>query len=117
MTTLNPVLDKFISDANENPHVLRLLDGWDRNIALVATDNIDLENYNILVEGKRLTLSQCANDDSETITVEGDTELLNDIFTGKKNPAKEVLDGNLVVIGSDKDQMKLDAITLIMWGF
>ncbi len=49
------------------------------------------------------------------IKMKGSQRTLTDIFRGDLNPASEFLDGRLQVTASDKDQVKLDAITLLLW--
>jgi hypothetical protein len=112
---MQEVLSGFAAKVNANKRMEGLLNGWDRCIAVKATDT-GLTRY-INVKNRNLSIASNADAALDGVEIEGAEDLLKDIFSGVKNPAKESLDGNIHVFGSDKDQMKLDAIALVLWGF
>jgi hypothetical protein len=38
------------------------------------------------------------------------------VFTGALNPVRANLDGELAVFASDRDNVKLDAVCMVLWG-
>src|ERR1041384_8280838 len=112
---MHSVLGEFAEKVNGTRRMESLLKGWDRCISVTSTDTG--VSHHIQVMDRRLTLVPSRMTALESVEVEGKEELLKDVFRGIRNPAKESLDGNLSVFGSDKDQMKLDAIALVLWGF
>ena len=112
---MQTVLGEFAEKVNGTRRMESLLKGWDRCISVKSTDTG--VSCHIQVKDRRLSLVRSGDDALESVEVEGKEDLLKDVFRGIKNPAKESLDGNLSVFGSDKDQMKLDAIALVLWGF
>ena len=50
------------------------------------------------------------------LLLRGDGTILDRVFNGTLSPLKAYTDGALEVYGSQKDQIKLDAIALVVWG-
>jgi putative sterol carrier protein len=115
MNQLRASLDNFQSKANANDNVHKLVKDWSPNI-IIETMDTD-ESYTLLVRDERIAeiLENQANSSHE-IRLEGDTDVLQAIFYGDRNPAEAVLNGDLAVFGNPNDQIKLDAITLLIWG-
>ncbi|HET9622749.1 MAG TPA: SCP2 sterol-binding domain-containing protein [Kofleriaceae bacterium] len=112
--TLEHALCRFRDLVNAHPRMKTLLKGWDR-AAVVATEDAD-ETFT--VEFKDCQIVRVAAGiqvDNAAIKLKATQRTLTDIFLGDLNPASEFLDGRLQVIASDKDQVKLDAITLLLW--
>lgn len=108
-------LETFARRVNAHERLPKLLKTWNPTIVVEARD---LEqSYSLLVRDQRVAeVVRGAHDDSHLITVQGDGKLLESVFDGSQNPTQAVLDGELVVYGSEIDQVKLDAITLVLWG-
>ena len=51
------------------------------------------------------------------VVIASDESVLRGIFTGEVNPARAHLDGILEAQGSQKDQLVLDSIVLLIWGY
>lgn len=113
---LLPVLERFRDRVNAHARLPLLLRGWSRSIVVEALDTGDTAT--LIVRDTKITevLGESREDPEHPITVQGDLEMLCGIFDGTANPAQAVLDGGLAVYGADTDQVKLDAITLIVWG-
>ncbi len=113
--TLPECLRAFVRSANTHPRVGKLLKGWEPLLLIEATD--DGQRFNLRVHDSRLdevALSEVESDNS--ILVRGSNEVLRDVFSGALNPARAYLEGTLEVFGSDRDHIKLDAISLVLWG-
>src|SRR5882762_567436 len=113
--TLAECLRAFVQSANAHPRVGKLLKGWEPLLSIEATD--DGQRFNLRVHDARLdevALSEVESGNS--ILVRGSTEVLCEVFSGTLNPARAYLEGTLEVFGSDRDHIKLDAISLVLWG-
>lgn len=119
MNTGNPlmaVLEGFRDRVNAHARLPQLLRGWNRSIVVESLDTGHVVTL-IVREAKIVEmLDEAREDPAHPITVHGDLEVLCGIFDGSANPAQAVLEGGLAVYGSDTDQVKLDAITLVVWG-
>jgi hypothetical protein len=113
--TLLASLESFRDLANGNARVKPLIKGWNPWIVVNATDT-SLE-YSLEVRDMAMHAIVPGKQQGEhVILVQAAEEMLKEIFRGTRNPAEAVLDGDLAVFGTDKDQVKLDAISLILWG-
>jgi putative sterol carrier protein len=113
--SLISTLREFSVKVNGNQNLQKLLRGWSPVINVQSTD--DDENCALVVREQRVEeVREGVLEHSHEIIVQGNKELLCQVFSGAANPAQAVLDGGLVVYGSDTDAVKLDAITLVLWG-
>jgi hypothetical protein len=112
--TLEHALCHFRDLVNAHPRMKTLLKGWDR-AAVVATEDAG-ETFTIEFKDCRIiSIQPGVVVDNAAIKLKATLRTLTDIFLGALNPASEFLDGRLQVVASDKDQVKLDAITLLLW--
>lgn len=108
-------LSKFQNSVNENDNVKKLLKDWEPLIIIQCTDAA--ECYSMIIKNRLVTdIIPEKKLSNYQIIVEGEINTLVRVFSGSLNPAEAVLDGELAVYGSDKDQLKLDALSLIIWG-
>jgi hypothetical protein len=112
MTDLHRHLLEFQSQVNSCEQLRRLLNGWDRRIAIVATDGEAFRLAFAATHLREVTPGPCEDAD---IHLSAPAGVLADVFSGRENPASLFLDGRLQVLASDKDQVKLDAVALILW--
>ncbi len=111
---LNSLLD-FRDRVNENAKLKTFLKGWEPVISILTSDTG--EAYSLVVKNETVTQVLLENmDHNHKIDVEGDETTLDQVFSGNLNPAEALLDGQLAIYGNEKDQLKLDAIALIIWG-
>jgi hypothetical protein len=104
----------FQAKVNEHPRLRTLLKEWDRDIA-IECDDVELTQW-LRVRGSLVRdVSGTAPDGGVTITMRASHAVLVDVFEGRRSPAQLFLDGDLQVFASDKDQVKLDAISLLLW--
>lgn len=105
---------RFVEDANGNAKVKKIISGWNPNIMVTSLDS-DLA-ITVQVRGGELTLMDGTHASAHAITLEARDEVLSRIFVGKTNPAEESIDGHLQVYGDARDQIKLDVLTMVLWG-
>ncbi|MDX6611382.1 MAG: hypothetical protein QOD75_568 [Blastocatellia bacterium] len=115
-TTLADCLNAFQTTFNENARVKKLIKNWKRSIIVDATDTgaimtmmIDDLMMNEVKEGSHA-------DEDYPIHLQGSQETLIRIFSGDYNPAHALIDGALAVFSNEKDKVKLEAITMVIWG-
>ena len=107
-------ITRFVEDANKNTKITKIIAGWNPNI-MVKSTNSDLA-ITVKVRNGDLLLVDGVHSSDHQITLEAEDSVLERIFIGKTNPAEESIDGQLQVYGDAKDQIKLDVLTMILWG-
>lgn len=107
----------FQSQVNANPRVGSLLKGWSPVFHLECTDTG--RAYTLQVsECKAAAVAEAVEGQIKSghvirlLARESDLEAL---FTGGLNPVEAHSEGILEVYGDSKDQVKLDAITMVLW--
>ncbi|MHB8158631.1 MAG: SCP2 sterol-binding domain-containing protein [Desulfocucumaceae bacterium] len=86
---------------------------WDRNV-LILTDDIESIHTLVLKDGD---LSFCEGKNGEPdLTVISASEILADMFFGDITPTEPYMNGTLRIIGSEDDILRLDFISLLIWG-
>ncbi len=119
MTDLIETLVLFKDKANSHPRIASLIKGWEPTIVVEATDS-GTKRY-LPVRGCRIE-SVDTNDTGDgapaghVVHLRAAEAVLAAVFDGRSNPADAFLEGDLEIFASDKDQVKLDAISLVLWG-
>ena len=109
-------IKRYRTLVNETQSLRKLLKGWEPALHIKCNDASDEfharfgESYLSEIERGHPT------DQNHVVQLEAKHDQLLAIFTGKANPAKAFVNGNLAVFASGQDQVKLDAISLILWG-
>lgn len=112
MSTLADSLEVFCSRVNAHPRMRSLLSTWDRDIDVSPTDSDEL--YRMRCRESRLAVVPRTGDEPQ-IVMRAERSMLTSIFVGESNPAMMFLYGDLQVFATEKDQVKLDAIALLLW--
>lgn len=116
MTDLIDTLALFKDKANTHPRIASLIKGWEPTIVVEAADS-GIKRY-LPVRGGRIA-SVDADDGAPSdhvVHLRAAEAVLAAVFDGRSNPADAFLEGDLEIFASDKDQVKLDAISLVLWG-
>ncbi len=114
MSDLRQRLEDFRNDANAHPRVRQLINNWSRTAGISATDTG--ESFLFMFESGRISEVVPGTPTNEQIVIRGEQHILERVFTGALNPASAHLAGDLQVLASEVDQVKLDAITMVLWG-
>src|SRR5690606_2029316 len=115
MDDLDKVINEFVTNVNSNNMVKRLIEGWQPNI-VIESDNT-AHAYTLLVRKNEVVdILHCHQDGSHVVHIQADHEVLAEVFSGRRNAANAFLDSDLNIFSSEKDQVKLDAIALLVWG-
>ncbi len=105
-------LQEFTVKAQADKTVVKMLKDWDRMIHIEATDG---DSFTISVADRRVTVLEGLHAERDIALVAPSVTLIG-VFTGALNPAREFAAGQLKFVGSNKDEMKLDAIVQLIWG-
>jgi len=115
-TTLATCLNAFQTKFNENTRVQKLIKNWKRSIVVDATDT-DAKMTMVIDDLRMTEVKEGEHPDEENgIHLQGSQETLIKIFSGDYNPAHALIDGALAVFSNEKDKVKLEAITMVIWG-
>ena len=113
---LHECLANFQTTFNDNPRVKKLIKGWDRAVVVDATDTGNIHSM-IIAD---LTMTDVRDgavlDGPHPIHLQASQATLIEVFSGKYNPAHALIDGALAVFSDEKDKVKLEAITMVIWG-
>jgi hypothetical protein len=115
-TTLLEALETYREKVNGSERIRRMIANWDPHLVLVPSDRE--QSYYVKFDDCTVGPVHPGRpvQAPHLVEIEGSyTELLS-IFTGRTNPAQSFLHGNISVFADDKDQVKLDAISLVLWG-
>lgn len=111
---LGECLTDFRDSCNSDQQLRRMLSDWDRIILVKATD-IESQ-YSLVVKDGTVFLEEAASPDGADMTVIAGCELLVEIFSGLITPTEPYLSGSLRVMGTEEDVIRLDFISLMIWG-
>ncbi len=111
--TMLPIFEDFVRACNENPRLRQMNRDWNRTIVIRTSDNgrcYWLQSENGLIqhgEGDR---------DNADMRIEGSDKVIREVFSGAISPTEPYNAGDLLVKGSQDDLVRLDIITLLIWG-
>lgn len=111
--TLLEALNQFVVECNDNQRLVEMNRDWSRRIQLQPSDN-DRSHW-LVSEAGRLTAGEGAVDNPD-MRIEASQEILTAIFSGRMTPTEPYNRGDLLVRGHQDDMMRLDIITLLIWG-
>jgi putative sterol carrier protein len=103
----------FCETCNTNERLQTMNRGWNRHISITAND-IDAA-FTIIYEDGTAEVREGTSDEAD-LKVESDSETLTNIFYGEITPAEPYSDGSLRLLGSEDDILRLDFISLTIWG-
>jgi hypothetical protein len=116
--TLADCLRDFQSRFNANERVKKLVKGWDRSILIEATDGDAI--FTVTLQDLVITSVKAGDesnaDDDNLVHLQASEENLVKIFSGAYQPATALIDGELAVFSSEPDKVKLEAISIVIWG-
>ena len=106
-------LKAFTENYSKNERLKVMNRDWDRVVVIRATDVDSLHTLS-LHEGM-ISLREGTTDNPD-LTVISDSETLADIFYGDITPTEPYNNGTLKIMGSEDDIIRLDFISLMIWG-
>jgi len=107
-------LQSFYEGYQKNNKLQLMNQDWNRVIFIKASD-IDSQHTLTLQKGQ-LSVEQGASKQNPDLVVTSDSETLADLFYGDITPTEPYMNGTLVIQGSEDDILRLDFISLMIWG-
>jgi hypothetical protein len=113
------VLENFQSSVNTNAQIQRIVKGWNTDVLLEEIDSSIC--YRLLIsDGKihQIVHGATTVDDKDdcAMRIVGESAIMSGLFEGKVNGIRANNEGLIAIYGPMGDQVKLDAIALILWG-
>ena len=111
------VLDNFKNQVNGNAQIQRIVKGWNTDVALEERDTATSWRLRVK-EGiiQAVERSNPAANDDCPMRIVGEADAIRAVFEGRINGIRANNDGLIEIYGPMGDQVKLDAIALILWG-
>jgi len=106
-------LQAFKQNYDQNKRLKLMNKDWNR-VILVQANDIACEHTLVLSAGD-LSVHEGSLGKADLI-VAADSEILADMFYGDITPTEPYLNGSLKVLGSEEDIVRLDFISLMIWG-
>lgn len=114
MQDLKTALVAFRDLVNGKDSVKKLIRGWEPFVQVECVDGE--EQYTLIIRNAALDeIRDGVLPHDHTVMVRGNRAALVQVFDGTLNPAQAVIDGLMEVYGLEKDMIKLDALTLLLW--
>lgn len=106
-------LEIFSEEYAANSQLKVMNRDWDRNV-LVLADDIE-SSHTLETRGGELFIKEGKSGQPD-LTIISDSDLLESMFSGDITPTEPYLNGTLRIIGSEDDIIRLDFISLLIWG-
>lgn len=109
---LDAALAEFVAACTENPRLREMNRDWSRVIQVVSSDGP--EPYWIACDHGILSWGK--GERPWDLRIDASGEILSAVFTGQLSPTEPYDVGDLMVKGQQDDLMRLDIMTLLIWG-
>jgi putative sterol carrier protein len=109
---LTEALTGFAARINEDARLRQMISDWDRTVRCVATDSGRVAG--LKVEASQVSVT--GGGEAEDILLEAVEPLLVGMFSGEVSPTEPYMDGRLRVRGTQEDVLRLDFLSLMIWG-
>lgn len=97
--------------SNANPRLTKMVQGWDRVIHFTTTDTA--QGYTMHVVDQQLSELAVGHEGRPDVVVTGNSEDFCDMFWGDLNPSEKYMSGEITLLGSQQDVMRIDAISMV----
>jgi putative sterol carrier protein len=111
--TLLEALTQFAQECNLNERLQEMNRDWTRRIQLEPDDTH--RSHYIISDSGQLSVGTGAVDNPDLL-IAASEEILTAVFSGQMTPTEPYNAGDLLVRGQQDDVMRLDILTLLIWG-
>jgi putative sterol carrier protein len=108
---LHEAFAEWRTRSNDNARLTKMVKGWDRVIHFTTTDTA--EGFTMRVQDQRLSELETGHHGQPDVIVTGSSEDFCDLFWGDLNPSEKYLSGEITLLGSQQDVMRIDAISMV----
>lgn len=113
MVNVLSVIEEFAQECNHNERLRKMNRDWSRLVELDATDTG--ATYWLRSDQGFITAGTGAVEGVD-LKISAAESILRDVFSGVITPTEPYNAGDLLVKGRQDDLMRLDIITLLIWG-
>ncbi len=113
MSALSEALAAFGQRVNADERLKKMNRDWNRTINLMPDDSS--EAAHLVYQGGDMAV-QAGLSASADIVLMAPEQTLREIFLGQSSPTEPYLAGALRIKGSQEDMMRLDVLSLLIWG-
>ncbi|MDI3269385.1 MAG: SCP2 sterol-binding domain-containing protein [Bacillota bacterium] len=111
---LREALEDFVARYQEEPRLKVMNRDWDRVLHVVPTD-LPEGRFTLRVKEGDVLLEDGASGEADMV-LRAKSDLLTDLFFGDISPTEPYMQGDLRIEASEEDTIRLDVITLMIWG-
>ncbi|MCY0881133.1 MAG: SCP2 sterol-binding domain-containing protein [Firmicutes bacterium] len=111
--SLGEVLEQFARACNANARLQAMNKDWNRVIHITAVDT--QKTYGLTSQNGQIAATGEAVG-APDLEIEADAAVLQAVFSGKLAPVEPYNAGDLIVHGSSEDLLRLDILTMLIWG-
>ncbi|MCY0900218.1 MAG: SCP2 sterol-binding domain-containing protein [Firmicutes bacterium] len=111
--TLLEALEKFVSECNQNERLRAMNRDWTRRIQLEPDDT---HRTHHLVSEAGIVSAGSGPVDNPDMLIQAPEAILTAVFSGQMTPTEPYNAGDLLVKGHQDDIMRLDILSLLIWG-
>ena len=111
--TLLDALQQFVVECNQNARLREMNQDWTRRIQL---DPDDTHHQHWLISDAGELSAGEGSVDNPDMLIQASEHILTQIFSGQMTPTEPYNAGDLLVRGQQDDIMRLDILTLLIWG-
>lgn len=110
---LPQALESFVSACNNNARLREMNRDWSRRLQLQADDSAAL--FYLVSENGLISYGEGPLQEPDMV-IRAAQSILEAIFSGEMTPTEPYNAGDLLVQGHQDDMMRLDILTLLIWG-
>ena len=112
---LAETLLQFHDKVNADSRLQSILRGWEP-VIVVEVLGTGWKRYLVVRDCRIAEIRSNDEESPHVVHLLAEEDVLNAVFDGGLNPTEAFLNGDLQIFANDKDQVKLDAISLMLWG-
>ncbi len=110
---LAEALADYAVTCNTNERLRKMQRDWSRTLHFLCSDTG--ATFSMEVHDGEILATPVGHLGVPDIVVSTDSETFCDMFWGDLNPVQKYLSGEISVLGSQEDIMRLDAISYVIW--
>src|SRR5689334_8466769 len=104
-------LDDYVVRCNANARLRKMLRSWSRTCVFTALDDPGIAFTIRIDAGEIVAVNEGA--EPADLSISATSEDLADMFWGDLNPAQKYVTGDIKVVGSAEDVMRVDAMAAL----
>jgi hypothetical protein len=116
MAALLGVLNSFQAEVNGSLRARKITAGWSSDLFVECADTGVVYGLRIDDGALRSVEERGPAGNIEVLMIRGQTDLLRRVFSKQTHPLAAFTAGDIEIYGPQRDQAKLDAVSLVIWG-